>query len=256
MSIQLEIEETNLTSQGQLNALCRQPSYQARIDGYDNEENRSLLFKFVEYLEKRYNSIQYCFAPEIGKTTEKPHYQGVVVFNEILKDADRTKIRNWLKRNITNDIKYHNEFYKDKKKIQVVSFTVAREPINLYSYTLKDQNTLDNLFTNIPNTILSIVPKWDNEEKPSSQLLWKKSLNAIKHLYNTQYKPLQWDINYDAESEYLHNSRTRESIETIIKIHLEDNKIPHKNTVLKLLYKNKQLDEYEIARAIGLKNYV
>lgn len=261
MPIQLEIEETGLTHKGQLSQLCRQHTYQVRIDGYDNDTNRELLDKFTKYLGKKYESPTYLFCPEIGEKTSKPHYQGLITFKEKeLKANDLNCIRNWLKRNVDVDIDYDKIFYKDKKKIQRVSFTKARDALNLYSYTTKSaalaaeiDNWFASLCSNVSVEIIKVIPKWDAQDKPSSQLIWKRCLNAIK-AFKGKNNHENWNPNNWEEKKFNDYYR-QESIKIIIEEHLKVDKIPHKNTILKLLFKNEQLDSTGIAFQIGLGTY-
>lgn len=208
-------------------------NYHIRVDGYDNSGNRELLTKTIE----RIGTCKYAIYHEVGEKTRKPHYQGIIIVEKELKDNERTNIRNWVNRHLPTDDKYHQQFYKDNKKIQRVAFTKAKKE-TLHAYVAKDGNLI---MTNMTVEDLKEVAEW--KPKQTTNDAWNKSLEAIK----------KYEGQTGKEQNYYYY--VQKSIEEILRIHLEANKIPHKNTVLKLLYKNKQVTYYNIANSIGLGNY-
>lgn len=132
-------------------------AYQLRVDSTHDISSVKILERFII----DYDVQKWLFAHEIGKRTKKPHYQGIIYLKKELKDNDRNKIRYYFKTRIKVNTK------------QPVSITKAKNPVNLESYCLKQQQDqtlrmlkecngteMSVLITSYSQGELDAIPEW------------------------------------------------------------------------------------------------
>ncbi|AXH75984.1 MAG: replication protein [Cressdnaviricota sp.] len=198
-------------------------AYQLRIDSAHDLSSVLVIEKFLT----DYNVQKWLFAHEIGKTTEKPHYQGIIYVKKELKDNDRNKIR---------------YYFKTKFKVntkQPVSITKAKNPVNLESYCLKDAREPFEEGNSYVYA-LSMLSSYSNKELDAIPL-WKDASNFksdLKKLIEENNK--NWLDNLDF---------CKKIVDCYI---MYDKSPPQKTMLFKYLLKSQRMSTHQYLTEIGM----
>lgn len=114
-----------------------------RVDLPKSEKSTAEILKFFE----QYEVVKYYGNPEIGKETEKPHYQMIIWTKKEMTSDDRTKMRNFWRGKVK------------KKKGGGASVAKARSEVRLFGYCRKEEK--NDVFTNVSKEIYSKIKKVD-----------------------------------------------------------------------------------------------
>ena len=117
-------------------------AYSFRIDLSNNEQSTAEIVKFFE----KYNVVKYYGNPEIGKETQKEHYQMIIWMQE-QNSTCITKMRNYWRGKVVS------------KKGGGVSLKKARDEKKLFGYCRKDEK--NSIFTNVSKDVYEKIKKYE-----------------------------------------------------------------------------------------------
>jgi hypothetical protein len=173
-----------------------------RVDLPDNSND-----KLLKYFEK-YDISNWLGKHELGEKTGKPHYQMVI----------------WSEHKKTNkQIVAMRKYWTDKLGKATCAIKSGRKITSLCSYSTKDKGS--NI-TNLPDNILSKIPKWKN--KTAEKALWNDKLQ-------------EYILNEDLVSKQSHAFAYY-----IMEYHKLNNKRPNRANIQYLMWKYDKLTSQEL----------